>query len=128
MAAGSDQFISEVRIFPFQSIPQGWLPCDGRELSISDPKYTTLCSLIGDEFGDGNQGTYVLPDLRGVVPMGVGAVPGGAYGIGDKGGEESVVLIDSEMPSHNHTLAARGVDANASGPHNNTFARAGANL
>jgi microcystin-dependent protein len=127
---GSDQFIGEVRIFPYQSVPAGWLPCEGQLLSTRDPKYVTLYSQIGAAFGGDGASTFGLPDFRARVPMGTGAGPNRTLrGVGDKGGEEYHTLIQIEMPSHRHTLAAQGVAANASGPRGNTFARSiGANV
>ncbi|HET7064096.1 MAG TPA: tail fiber protein, partial [Rudaea sp.] len=72
MATGSDQFISEVRIFPFQSVPSGWLPCEGQLLSIKDPAYQAIFSLIRNIYGGDGVNTFALPNFRGVVPTGTG--------------------------------------------------------
>jgi microcystin-dependent protein len=47
---------------------------------------------------DGNNGT---PDLRGRFIRGG---DGNTYDIGDTGGQESVALSESELPSHSHSL------------------------
>ena len=63
----SDQFIGEIRLFGFPRIPDGWLPCDGRPLSIS--QYQTLFALIGTTYGGDGVQTFNVPDLRGRVPI-----------------------------------------------------------
>lgn len=44
------------------SIPTGWLPLDGRE--ISQATYSRLFDVIGNRYGTGT-GTFFLPDTRG---------------------------------------------------------------
>ena len=50
--------------------PDGWLLCDGREVSRSD--YAALYAVIGTAWGYGNNSTtFNLPDMRGVFLRGV---------------------------------------------------------
>lgn len=61
-------------IMPFAGdttkIPQGWILCDGRELSRS--QFASLYNIIGDNWGRGNGSTtFNLPDLRGQFLRGV---------------------------------------------------------
>lgn len=60
-------------IMPFagdsSKIPNGWLLCDGREISRS--QYSTLYAVIADNWGRGNNSTtFNLPDFRGVFLRG----------------------------------------------------------
>ncbi len=59
-------------ILPFagETIPAGYLLCDGREVEIS--KYRTLFNIIGNTYGSPTIGfeTFKLPDLRGRFPLG----------------------------------------------------------
>jgi hypothetical protein len=43
---------------------QGWLNCDGRSVPTTD--YGQLWSAIGNTFGSSGQGSFNLPDLRGM--------------------------------------------------------------
>jgi len=53
-----------------ETIPDGWLLCDGREVSRSD--YGNLYKAIGTAWGSGNNATtFNLPDMRGVFLRGV---------------------------------------------------------
>jgi len=51
---------------PLSNVPDGWLPCDGRELPI--PDYPELFrSLGGDPEAAEKDQTFRLPDFRGLV-------------------------------------------------------------
>lgn len=54
-------FVGEVRPFPFGFAPQGWMPCQGELLPIS--QNTALYSLIGNLYGGDGTNTYGLPDI-----------------------------------------------------------------
>lgn len=78
--------------------PVGWLLCDGSE--FSEEEYPNLAAVLG--------GT-TLPDLRGRFPLGAGAGDSlTARGLGDTGGEETVALVEAEMPSHTHAVTDPG--------------------
>ena len=57
-----DPFIGEIRLCGFNFAPQGWAPCDGRLLTIS--QNTALFSLLGTTFGGNGTSNFGLPDLR----------------------------------------------------------------
>ena len=63
----SEGFLSEIRLFAFDAIPNGWMPCNGQELKITDN--TALFSLVGTMYGGDGQKTFALPDLRARIPM-----------------------------------------------------------
>lgn len=54
-------WIGEIRTFARGELPDGWLPCDGRELRIDD--HQPLFSLFGWRFGGDHLGTFCLPTL-----------------------------------------------------------------
>lgn len=88
--------------------PPGWAICDGSTIALRDE--------------DNNEFPYVLPDLRGRFPVGVGALnmtitnqstgwnfstPDAysldtSYTLKLKGGSEKVTLTPGQMPSHSH--------------------------
>jgi len=56
--------IGEVRQVAFETVPSGWLECNGAAVSRST--YASLFSAIGTAFGEGDGSTtFNLPDLRG---------------------------------------------------------------
>jgi microcystin-dependent protein len=93
-------FIGEIRMFGGNFAPQGWALCDGQLLSIAEN--VALFTLIGTTYGGDGQSTFALPDLRGRVPV----HPGAGIIIGEQAGEESVTLIQQQMPAHKHPSAS----------------------
>ncbi|TPK59845.1 MULTISPECIES: tail fiber protein [unclassified Mesorhizobium] len=121
----ADPFVAEIRIFPFNFAPKGWAWCDGQLLPLS--QNTALFSLLGTTYGGNGQSNFALPDLQGGAPMHPGQGPGlSLHYLGETGGSETVQLLETEMPAHNHPLVAQGAVANRTNPVGNYFARASA--
>jgi len=111
----SDQFVAEVRIFPFNFPPTGWAFCDGQLMPIS--QNTALFSLLGTTYGGDGKSTFALPDLQGTAPM----QPGQGQGLsqrflGEMSGVESITLLVSEIPFHTHSLMANDFQADKTVP------------
>ncbi len=105
----ADPFVAEIRIFPFNFAPKGWAWCDGQLLPLS--QNTALFSLLGTTYGGNGQSTFALPDLQGRAPMHPGQGPGlSLHDLGESGGSETVSLLESEIPSHNHAVNASMAD------------------
>ena len=101
----ADPFVAEIRIFPFNFAPRGWAWCDGQLMPIS--QNTALFSLLGTTYGGDGKSTFALPDLKGRAPMHPGQGPGlSLHDLGETGGSEVVTLLESEIPSHTHTVRA----------------------
>ena len=101
----ADPFVAEIRIFPFNFAPKGWAWCDGQLLPLS--QNTALFSLLGTTYGGNGKSNFALPDLQGRAPMHPGQGPGlSLHDLGETGGSETVTLLESEIPSHSHTLRA----------------------
>ncbi len=104
----ADPFVAEIRIFPFNFAPKGWAWCDGQIMPIS--QNTALFSLLGTTYGGDGKSTFALPNLQGSAPMHPGQGPGlSLHDLGETGGSETVSLLESEIPSHNHFAAAQTV-------------------
>jgi microcystin-dependent protein len=99
----ADNFVGEIRVFPFNFAPTGWALCNGQLMPIS--QNTALFSLLGTQFGGNGTTNFALPNLQGFIPVGQGQGPGlSDYIIGESGGAPTVALSLSTIPSHNHTL------------------------
>ena len=89
----------------FNFAPTGWAQCNGQLLPIS--QNTALFSLLGTTYGGDGKSTFALPDLQGRAPMHPGQGPGlSLHDLGETGGSEIVTLLESEMPSHSHSVMA----------------------
>jgi microcystin-dependent protein len=111
----SNPFLAEIRILAFNFAPMGWATCDGQILPIS--QNAALFSLLGTTFGGDGKSTFGLPNLQGNAPMAPGQGPGlRLHFLGESGGEQTVSLLESEMPAHPHALMASAHDATVNAP------------
>lgn len=119
----SNPFLAEIRIFPFNFAPKGWAFCDGQILPLS--QNTALFSLLGTTYGGDGKSNFALPNLQGSAPMHPGQGPGlSLHDLGETGGSDTVTLLESEIPSHSHSLMASALNANLNAPNpNNSIAR-----
>ena len=115
----SEPYIGEIRMFGGTFAPVGWLFCEGQILPISE--YDTLFTLLGTTFGGDGQETFGLPDLRGRLPVHVGADWASTVGLGD--GQESVTLTGANAPEHGHAYQAVSTSADNRGAQNQTLAK-----
>ena len=110
---GPSAVIGEVRMWagPYDHLPPGWLPCDGRP--ISRATFAELFAVIGTAYGSGNNTTtFHLPDFRNRSPMGASqagssgqpftTVSGSAT---PYGGAATHTLSVGEMPQHQHDMS-----------------------
>ena len=82
------------------SAPTGYLTCDGSAVSRST--YSNLFSAIGTTYGVGDGSTtFNLPDLRGVVPRGVGTSTGYTANVTVTLGTKQ----NDQMQGHYHNLS-----------------------
>src|SRR3954463_15515778 len=117
-----DPFVAEIRIFPFNFAPKGWAWCDGQILPLS--QNTALFSLLGTTYGGDGKSNFALPDMQGSAPMHPGQGPGlSLHDLGETGGSDTVTLLQSEIPSHSHSINASRSDATDPSPTNEQFAK-----
>jgi microcystin-dependent protein len=117
----SDQFVAEIRIFPFNFPPKGWAFCDGQLLPLS--QNTALFSLLGTTYGGDGKSNFALPDMQGSSPMHPGQGPGlSLHDLGETSGTQFVTLLESEIPAHSHSWKAANSDSNSQSPAANLMA------
>src|ERR1700738_1100976 len=103
----SNPFLAEIRIFCGNFAPKGWALCDGQIMSIS--QNTALFSLLGTTYGGDGKSNFALPNLQGSAPMQAGQGPGlSLRDLGETSGEQTVTLLQTEMPGHTHSIMADG--------------------
>ena len=100
-----------------ESVPEGWMLCDGREISIEE--YQGLYDLIGTTYGAGDSAfwaqvfypatTFNIPDLRGRTIIGTNDMGGESANLlellgpdqvqlGGYGGSDSHIIGTEELP------------------------------
>lgn len=107
-------FIGQIMTVPYNFAPVNWAFCAGQLTSIS--QNTALFALIGTTYGGNGVNTFALPDLRGRVAIGQGQGQGVGLTqrfMGEQGGTETVTLLSTNMPIHNHSLAGTTGTLNA---------------
>lgn len=109
-----DAFTGEIRLFPYNFIPQDWLPCWGQTLPI--PPYVQLFSVLGNKFGGDGKANFKLPNLSNRTAIGSGAGTGlTPRPFAQAVGSDNVTLSPSNLAPHSHMINTQsGTDAGAS--------------
>lgn len=116
-----DPFLGEIRMVGFNFAPTGWALCNGQLLAIS--QNAALFSLLGTTFGGNGQTTFGLPNMQSRVPIHQGQGTGlSPYTMGQMAGNESITLIVSQIPAHNHLMNVNNGNSNQTNPTNNLLA------
>src|SRR5437870_6171828 len=106
----SNPFLAEIRIFAGNFAPRGWALCDGQLMSIS--QNTALFSLLGTVYGGDGRTTFGLPNLEGSAPLQQGQGNGlSLRDLGETGGEQTVTLLNTEIPAHTHGVFGQTANA-----------------
>ena len=114
----AEPYLCEIRLFPFNTVPRGWLPCQGQVMQIQQNQ--AMYSLLGTQYGGNGTTTFQLPDLRGRVPVQMQA----GLNVGTQAGSETVGLTSNTMPAHAHALMANAAPGTSTSPKTDFFAGA----
>lgn len=97
--------------------PDGWLICNGRELSKTNPLYSDLYGAVGDRFGTPSNSTvFKIPNMSGLSAFGLDNMGGAASGrltannldgavpttLGSVGGNPPQTLTADQCPLQPH--------------------------
>ena len=98
-AGGGDTLpIGGIIAFDSDTIPNGWLLCDGR--AVSRTEYAELFKAIGTKHGSGDGSTtFNLPNPKGRTLVGKDSSDTDFNELGKTGGEKTHTLTVDEMPS-----------------------------
>jgi len=106
LACSDTPLIGTMCAFAGNFAPRGYALAQGQLLSIS--QNTALFSILGTTYGGDGRTTFALPDTRGRALIGAGNGPGlSSYRLGARGGVETVVLTQAQMPSHTHAASTQ---------------------
>lgn len=87
-----------ITIYAGQTVPSGWLLCDGN--AINRDVYSRLFSVISTLYGSGDGSTtFNLPNLQERLPVGKST----STNLGSLGGNDRITLTTDQMPQHSHT-------------------------
>ena len=106
----SEPFLSEIKIVSFNFAPKGWALCNGQTLPINQNQ--ALFALLGTNYGGNGQTTFMLPNLRGRVPIHMG----NGHTLAEAAGSTAVTVNIQQMPQHLHFLQASTAAANTNAP------------
>jgi microcystin-dependent protein len=121
----SDQFIGEIRIFPYNFAPRNWAFCNGQLISIA--QNTALFSLLGTNYGGNGTSTFALPNFQDSAPVHAGSGPGPGlqqWFIGETQGTSTVTLLLTQMAAHNHGFLASTTQASTATSSGNQLSNA----
>lgn len=117
-----EPYVGEIRVFPYDYAPQGWVLCHGQLMAIS--QNTALFSIFGTTYGGDGVTTFGIPDLRGRIAVHVGQGSGlSPYALGQRGGTETVTLTLKQLPSHSHPANCLNDSGDTYQPDNTVWAK-----
>lgn len=103
-ACGLFPYVGQICMMAGRTCPQPYVTAAGQSLPIAN--YTALYGVIGTVYGSDGPSNFLLPNLQGRVPVGVGQGPGQPpYTLGETGGATTVTLSAGQMGAHNHIVA-----------------------
>lgn len=94
--------VGEVALLPYNFAPRNWMRCTGQTLSI--PSNSMLYSIIGTMYGGDGTSNFMLPDLRGCVPVGGGADT--TFGESDDA-RERIAPAELDVPAESDTVVGQ---------------------
>lgn len=100
-------FIAEIRLLPYSFAPRAWANCGGQLMPLS--QNTALFSLLGINYGGDGKTSFGIPNLQGRAPLHSGNSTGpglSSYDLGQADGNNTISLIQTEMPAHTHQMMA----------------------
>ncbi|WP_024303188.1 phage tail protein [Pseudogulbenkiania sp. MAI-1] len=112
-----DGYIGEIKLFAGLFAPQGWMFCEGQQLTIQSNE--ALYSIIGTTYGGNATTNFNLPDLRGRGALGAGTLGSNVYQVGQVGGNPnagSLQLQAGNLPQFPVVMQASTLPADSPEP------------
>jgi microcystin-dependent protein len=108
-------YIGQVFMYGYDWAPKNYALCANQLLAINTNQ--ALFSILGTTYGGNGIQTFALPDLRGRTYVGWGQGGGlSNYVLGEMTGTESVTLLQSNLPGHNHLMSVNNTAATVGDP------------
>ena len=106
--------VGSIMIWAGSTAPSGWLLCDGTAYSTAT--YSALYAVIGTTYGSGS-GTFLVPNLKGRIPVGLNSADASFDTRGETGGEKTHTISTAELPAHNHGVGTLATTSDGSHSH-----------
>jgi hypothetical protein len=88
--------------------------------------FNVLFSLLGTTYGGDGKSNFALPNLQGTAVLSPGQGPGlSLYNLGQTGGETTVTLLQTQLPSHGHATNCANTDGAQPSPQGNVWGDVG---
>ena len=87
-------------LFAGNTIPTGWLKCEGQSLLRTE--YSELFGAINTIYGNVDSTHFNIPDYEGRVPVGLDSSDTDFDTLGETRGEKTHTLTIDEIPNHEH--------------------------
>lgn len=109
--------VGSIMIWAGSSAPTGWLLCDGTAYTTS--AYPALYAVIGTTYGTGIG--FLVPNLKGKIPVGLDATQTQFDARGETGGEKTHTITTAEVPAHTHSVDPPSTTTSSNGDHSHSF-------
>jgi microcystin-dependent protein len=106
----SEPFLGEIRMWACAFAPKNWAYCNGGTMSIAQNEALYAC--LGTNFGGDGRTNFMLPDMRGRVPV----CQSQNYVMGVDFGYENVTLNLNQLAAHTHEFTAVNDDGASGSP------------
>lgn len=115
----TEVFLGQIMLTGFSFAPKGFALCNGQLLPIAQNQ--ALFSLLGTMYGGNGTTNFALPNMQSRTPVGAGSSTDptwnpAPYSQGEVGGAESVTLLSTQVPPHNHQVNGTTTAGNARNP------------
>jgi microcystin-dependent protein len=98
-----DYYMSQILIMSNTFVPYGFVSANGASMTVA--QYNALYALLGVTFGGSAGTTFMVPDLCGRVPMGMGLSQRDRiynYTEGEYGGVTTTTITSNQLTAHSH--------------------------
>ena len=103
----SEELAGVIKLYAGANAPDGYLICDGSE--VSRETYSNLFNVIGTTYGTGDGSTtFNLPNISGRTPVGIFNNDVDFNALGKTGGSKSISLAMNNLPWHKLSILVAG--------------------
>jgi microcystin-dependent protein len=112
-----EAYLGTILAFGCDYPPMDWAQCMGQTLQVS--QNNALYAVIGNFYGGNPPNNFMLPNLAGRMPIGIGTLPANGpspamqYQAGSKGGNLAISIQTINMPTHTHVFSGAGITLQA---------------